>query len=694
MFLESPYSRNHRAQSIVLDQALYADGTDTETAKIKEWVESGRVADLARLQCQSPEAVARLCLQMAISHPQEVTVLLWHADVAQSAFCLLKPTGSNEEEGASIHGLAQCLLNAGHSLHLLPEFTSFLPTVKNLLRERQSAYVDYWSSRPKVRRKHLWQAFLYSNEAYSDQCVNGKIVAQQGSSIENLTDDRVLTFCCRHFAQAMRISGKEFLKKISRGDTSGLDYDALECAHIVSQLERGNRSVQFDAPSFGRLLVRVVAQLSPGQTASYSVGFLNSKSDGRGHEMRLIVKKDAPDHLGRQYPDHLNLKIYLYDPNITGNARHLRVLPEHLSQLSFEDFVCPGVDIDLDWGVDVLSLELDDPDLAHALAGQFVSRNVQLQISSYINALASGNCNEMRASFKVLTREDFENLNNRRHGFQLALRSALVTRYFEAAREVRHTGLLDVLDQTSIEGIATLKEGGLPLLAWALKYSQFAMATAFSEILAAISHRLPSQLLREVLEAKHLYTVCGQAENVPCLHWAMMERRTKAVGILLGTFGQLKGALGEDAMLRLLVCEDANGRSGVAGALATGCHETLAAFTSGYVACGLSTGALDSLLLCVGSQLGNAIDKGHGKVVGQFLNMVRTALHPQALSRISKAGARELERIFVLASRQPSSCFPCIWTNKHSFRRLLRQCPDLETSMRKVLPELKALAER
>lgn len=694
MFLESSPLTKYRAESIVLDQTLCADGTDTESAKLTELVEGGRVADLARFQCQSPEAVARLCLQMAISHPREVTVLLWHADVAQSASCLLKQTDSNEEGEAFIYALAQCLLNAGHSLYLSPEFASFPTTVKNLLQERKSAYEDYWSSRPKVKRNGLWQAFLYSNEAYSDQCVNGKIVAQPGSPIENLTGASALTFYCRHFAQAMRTGGKEFLKKISRGDTSGLDYHALERAHFVSQLERGNRSVQFDASSFGRLLVRVAAQLSAGQTASYSVGFLKSKSDGLGHEMRLIMKKDAPDQIGRKSPVHLNLKIYLYDPNVTGNVRHLRVLPEHLSQLSFEHFVHPGVDIDCDWGVDVLSLELDDPDLAHALAGKFVSHNIQVQISSYINALASGNCNEMRAIFKVLTREDFENLNNRRRGFQLALKGALVTRYFEAAQEVRRSGLLDVLDQTSIEGIATLKEDGLPLLAWALKYNQFAMAAGCSEILVAIAHRLPSQMLMEVLEAKHLYTVSGKVANVPCLHWAMMERRAKAVEILLGTFRQLTGAFGEDAMHRLLVCEDANGLSGVAGALATGCDETLATFTSGYVACGLSTAALDSLLLCVGSQLGNAIDRGHGKVVGQFMNMVKTALNPHALSRISKAGARELERIFVHASRQPYSCLPCIWMSKHSFQRLLRQFPDLEANMRKILTELKVLAKR
>jgi hypothetical protein len=68
----------------------------SEMVRIKEWIDTKAVAKLAEYPPANPREVAKLCLYMATSSPDEVTVLLWNGKVAEAAMELMQEISLGE----------------------------------------------------------------------------------------------------------------------------------------------------------------------------------------------------------------------------------------------------------------------------------------------------------------------------------------------------------------------------------------------------------------------------------------------------------------------------------------------------------------------------------------------------------------------------------------------------------------------
>lgn len=478
--------------------------TDTpETASLKSLIPQRNVAVLAQFQAIDLKAVAQLCLEMVEAYPDEVTVVLWNKAVARQANELLQEMEQDPGPGGVAVALARAILGAGHRMN---QHSLTLPaSVCDLLEERSQADVDYWtakfqkfSQRPD---KHGVQTFSKVGEPFYSfsksklaENLNGKLY-EDGQPFE-----------CRHLALAVENDTKNFLKSVRLRDVSalGLNYAALEQRYQDAAHLGGRSSVQFSLEKFGQLLVRMIPLVPQGEPRSFLVRYAVNRQLKCGHVMRVFLKKASSGSTAPLAHDPMELKVSLYDPNVTGDMIHLRVLPEDLGRLTFQSFGFPGM---LDkWGVDVLSMDVGDPALARALAGQFIAHEGEAQISSFLCALAYGNLHEMRVATSALLALgalELCKLDGPRSGeLAQAFYYALLEGHADAVRELAGSPLLAALGRATVKKML-LAINPRRVSAWllAVQRGHQAVIEASGELFAKLEPQLNDDALKQVLGA-------------------------------------------------------------------------------------------------------------------------------------------------------------------------------------------------
>ncbi|WP_048440681.1 hypothetical protein [Caenimonas sp. SL110] len=277
--------------------------------------------------------------------------------------------GATAEPGQQA-ALALCHLEAGFELAPGP----MCEDVQELLRERRELDDDHWEFKCEKHGlhddhgRHLRVPYFYAGTRYSLEDRNCELVASNAKVLE-----------CRHLQQAAAgtdaMPTKQFLRRITCSDVTGLDRDALEARYASHAAVAP--TINFSRDRFGALVQRLALRLEPGQACSFYVGWLARES----HSMRLFLRRESN---GRIWVGH-------YDPGVTGNIHHLSLLPEHLARLDFDHFDSVQ---DSD-APQVLSLAVDDAWMARSCAGAFVAADALDQFVSLCQAIADGNAWEV-----------------------------------------------------------------------------------------------------------------------------------------------------------------------------------------------------------------------------------------------------------------------------------------------------------
>jgi len=481
---------------------------------------------------------AQVCLDMAKSHPHEVTVLLWKEAVAREAMELLRHAEEALVPDEASEALARALLNAGQRLAV--NSLQWPAGVRDLLQKRTAANADYWASKLKKFKddpvkngipcfKARGIPFLSRSEKKSALNWNKKLI--QGG--KKLT--------CSHLAEAIQDDPKAFLKRISQRDVSFLDRAELRRRYLEARYQRGSTSVQFTSENFGKLLVRVASRVQPGERCSFVVCYIHVEIDNywpyekyqalaekklsTGHDMRLFFEKTPESRFDE---DPMGLKVSLYEPNLTGDMTHLRVLPEHLTKLSFRQFDV----FKMKESVKVLSMDIGDRALAEVLAGQFVSQGVEVQVCSFLHALAGGCLHEMRAATLVLLTKGEsarKELNARSKELAFALLIALSGNFAEAIAELASSPLLRVLEPTTLTEMVSVQRIGFPIAA---DLRSVAAIEALGELFAQVEDRVDALTVRAVILSKAMMKKLNRELN---------EDTRGLIEAYGGLLGRLKG---------------------------------------------------------------------------------------------------------------------------------------------------------
>lgn len=123
---------------------LVPETSSIEAPDLKTLIEQGQVAALVRYPADNLRDTAQVCLDMAKSHPHEVTVLLWKEAVAREAMELLRHAEEALVPDEASEALARALLNAGQRLAV--NSLQWPAGVRDLLQKRTAANADYWAS--------------------------------------------------------------------------------------------------------------------------------------------------------------------------------------------------------------------------------------------------------------------------------------------------------------------------------------------------------------------------------------------------------------------------------------------------------------------------------------------------------------------------------------------------------------------
>ncbi|MBC7602040.1 MAG: hypothetical protein H7255_05180 [Ramlibacter sp.] len=343
-------------------------------------IEAEQLAQIELLEVDDEHAseVAALCLKHASAHGPLVTrVLLMNPNVRGAAFDLLK-AGTPCEPGQQ-KALALCFLNAGYRLPSKP----LAREVMDFVRQREEADDAQWHGKRdkhglyNERGRHLRVPYYYIGNGSNRSLENRN---------ETLSCPTGEEFSCRHLQQAAagtpNLTTKQFLEEISGGRVSSLDWAALENIYVNQTAQ--SPTINFTRHHFGALVQRIAQTLVIGQSQSFHVGWLNEES----HSTRVFLRR-KPD--GRIW-------VGFYEPNVTGNIKHLSLLPEDLAELDLGSF-CPDLVADMP---QVLSMAVESRFLARACAGQFVDADPISQFYSLCQALADGNVPEMQKSLTHL----------------------------------------------------------------------------------------------------------------------------------------------------------------------------------------------------------------------------------------------------------------------------------------------------
>ena len=158
-------------------------------------------------------------------------------------------------------------------------------------------------------------------------------------------------------------------------------------------------TINFNPARMGKLLMRLALDVKLGEPRSFRVGWFGA---GIGHGMRIFLEKTGDGFF----------KVGLYEPNVSGNISHLKVLPEKLAALKFDDFdthkgtsrcwargACHAK-----WKVRNWRNRVPEP--------SWTRQHYFSQLDSLAQALAHGNLWEMDSSLNLLGRMEWPELQS------------------------------------------------------------------------------------------------------------------------------------------------------------------------------------------------------------------------------------------------------------------------------------------
>lgn len=224
--------------------------------------------------------------------------------------------------------------------------------------------------------------------------------------------------------------------------------------------------------------------------------------------------------------------------------------------------------------VDVLSMNVGDPALARALVGQFIARDQETLISSFLCALASGCLHEMReanAALLALGAPAFETLSGPRSGeLAQAFHYALAFDQADAVRELACSPLVAALGPATVKKmVLALNPARVPALFTALQRGHGAVIEAFGGLLATLEMQFNDEDLAQVLWAARVTgtQVSGVAEAIRLGH----EGAVAAYGT--GVLEPLKHRLKPWMLEKLVAPEQLGHLPGWVGALLLDCEK-------------------------------------------------------------------------------------------------------------------------
>ena len=321
-----------------------------EVERIKEWIEQRQVATLAEFRPTELREVARLCLDMVAGYPGEVVALLWNGEVAEAAKELIRGMRQSEtpdvQEKAS--ALAQAVLDAGHEMNV--DSTEWPLGVSRLLHGRWVASKDYAAEKGAKFNGVSLKGGLEVFRSAQVPFLSKSTVKSTDNFSEGVLDEDGKPLERRHLLEASWDDRKRFLEQVNQKTLSN-GYEALDKRCADAERRPGEHAVQCTPESFGRLLAHVASRIPPGQGQAFKLSFRLAGNFGEVRD-RVVFLEKTPEK------GPMALKVWLYDPEVTGDMCHLRVLPEKLASLSFHDFdlrreFMPG-------SVILLNLILDD----------------------------------------------------------------------------------------------------------------------------------------------------------------------------------------------------------------------------------------------------------------------------------------------------------------------------------------------
>lgn len=290
----------------------------------------------------------------------------------------------------------EAILEAGYPIELAEDLPAsaqdFLQAresrFEKYLREKKEKF-DHHAANGGQRTGHLYKVVDNRGRStphfsihpdYSPENRNGKMT-RDGQNL-----------LCGYLSTAVSDPTKahDLLKQFSKGDASQIDPKAIAIAKKEAFIN-GPSQVEVSAKNFGKFLLVLAQQVKPGETRSYSINWQYPtiyKERYFGHSGRFFVIKDESDAI----------KFEFYDPEFTGDVTRRRVLPEHLrygpSDISAYSIVPSPVP--------VLTINIEDAELAQALAGDFVVTTRQHQRLAFLSAMATANPGGMEVSLRKL----------------------------------------------------------------------------------------------------------------------------------------------------------------------------------------------------------------------------------------------------------------------------------------------------
>jgi hypothetical protein len=361
------------------------DDSSDERVALRLLMQKGEIATLSRFPIQDPKQTADLCLELVMDHPESVAVLLWNREV-RDAFATLLGKPMHRHRGQDRWERATMLaLDTG----LPPEWFSGARS-----DQRRKSFHTHVAEKSAKHKNHTWQVPGRVSKVYEV----GKPAPYRGLHVNSLLNQngKIRDALCRHMAWEATMAFmqgcecfKQFLCNVAEG-TYPFDVDTLEHLHYEHVCDSSDSRVQFTPQHFGRLLVRLLSCMKPGERQGHLICWNIPKDlHAHGHEMAVLLEKgdDGID------------KVWLYDPNVSGNALHIKTSPDRLSSHSIAVYDA------LDYIVksaNVLSMDIGNRTLAKAWAGHFIESDDITLLESFVEALANGTVHEMAAALKTI----------------------------------------------------------------------------------------------------------------------------------------------------------------------------------------------------------------------------------------------------------------------------------------------------
>jgi hypothetical protein len=347
--------------------------------------------------------VADLCLELAAGHHADAArrVLSMNANVRVHAMGLLKAEPPRDADHQS--GLALCILDAGFPISIDNDLA---PAVALVVQRRDEWEEHHWTAQAEKFSDHP-ELYLgkglphfHIGVEYSMRDLNGWL------SPEGIAP-RVESAVCKQLQKATdgsfvigaeTYSKKEFLRLPLEEGTNAVPLDAEQLTRADDDEIAATFGINFQQENFGALLRELWRDLPVGEERSFRVGFRHHE----GHVMRVFLKREPPSD---KYP-YGAASVQVYEPGVTRNIIHEKVLPERLPYLQFEQF--DPKQVLAKTGVKILNIRVTDRKLASACAGRFVSPKHEVRVAGLSQALAIGDHDEVERLLDELAWEPYQ----------------------------------------------------------------------------------------------------------------------------------------------------------------------------------------------------------------------------------------------------------------------------------------------